>query len=632
MKKLIKPSSILMFIFVYRKESFLNRKTGTSLYIKSILLHISLFLVACQPQQSKDKEGDVKANLIIRNAKVITLDEQNPIAEAVAIKEGKVVAVGTNAEIEKSASSSTKFIDGEGKTLIPGLNDSHSHVIRGGRFYNTELRWDGVKSLKQGLQMIREQADRTPEGQWVKVVGGWSERQFEEKRMPTLKEIREVAPHRPVLVLYLYAEAFMNEAALKAAGINKDTPNPPGGIIERDESGTPTGRLIAAPNAFILYSTIAKAPLLSFEEQLNSTKQYVRELNRFGITSVVDPGGGFQNFPDDYATTDTLSQKGELNLRIPFYLFAQKAGSEYTDYLRWVRLAKEKNSMDEETHHHYFLEGGGENLVMAAADFENFRQERPVLKEAMESELKKVVSLLVENRWPFRLHATYDESISRFLDVFEEINRQTPFNGLRWYLDHAETISEKNLQRVKTLGGGISIQNRMSYQGESFLAHYGKEAAASTPPVKKMLQMDIPLALGTDATRVSSYNPWMALYWLISGRTAGGMQLYNAENRLDRLETLRLMTLGSARLTGEEGVKGRIKPGYYADMALLSHDFMTLDEAKIPSIESLLTIMDGKIVYGTGKYATLAPAALPVIPSWSPAAYYNGYGGAKKGL
>jgi predicted amidohydrolase YtcJ len=610
-----------------------NKTTESSEWIAHTIYTFSLclLLAACQPQRPTKDAGEAeKATLIINNAKILTLNEQNTIAQAVAIKNGKIVAVGTNVEIEKLASSSTQVIDAEGKTLIPGLNDSHSHVIRGGRFYNTELRWDGVKSLKRGLEMIREQADRTPEGQWVKVVGGWSEMQFEEKRMPTIKEIMEVAPHRPVFVLYLYGEAFMNEAAMKAAGIDKNTPNPPGGTIERDESGNPTGRLIASPNAFILYSTIAKAPVLSFEDQLNSTKQYVLELNRFGITSVVDPGGGFQNFPKDYATTDTLAKRGELNLRIPFYLFAQKAGSEYEDYLQWVNLAKEKHSMEEEAHHHYFLEGGGENLVMTAADFENFRQVRPELDTAMEAQLKKVVSLLVENRWPFRLHATYDESISRFLNVFEQINKNTPFNGLRWYFDHAETISEKNLQRVKALGGGIAIQNRMSYQGENFVDRYSKGAAASSPPVKKMLQMGIPVALGTDATRVSSYHPWQAIYWLVSGRTAGGMEIYPKQNRLDRLTALRLMTVGSARLTEEEEIKGQIEPGYYADMALLSDDYLTVEESKIPAIESILTLMDGRVVYSKGRFESLSPAQLPVVPAWSPAAYYNGYGGKNK--
>ena len=604
--------------------------------IKGILggfpLFAVLLLTGCNPQTttSTDKSATGKATLLITNANIITLDERNTLAQALAIADGKILAVGTGAQMERYRGPATRVVDAGGRTVIPGLNDSHNHVIRGGRFFNTELRWDGVKSLRQGLDMIREQAARTPQGQWVKVVGGWSEQQFEEKRMPTLKEIREVAPDRPVLVLYLYGEAFMNQAALKAAGIDAKTANPPGGIIERDESGTPTGRLVAAPNAFILYSNIAKAPTLSFEDQLNSTRQFVAELNRFGVTSVVDPGGGFQNFPQDYATTDTLAKRGELNLRIPFYLFAQKAGTEYDDYLRWVTEEKQAHRMDEAGHHHYFLEGGGENLVMAAADFENFRQDRPELSGKMERELEKVVALLVENRWPFRLHATYNESITRFLNVFEAVNKQTPFNGLRWYFDHAETISEENLRRVKALGGGIAVQNRMSYQGESFLDRYGKEAAATAPPVKKMLQMGIPVALGTDATRVSSYHPWTALYWLVSGRTAGGREITPTQNRLDRLTALRLYTAGSARMTGEDTVKGKIEPGYYADLAVLSANYLTVEEAAIREIESVLTVVDGKIVYGAGTFRRLAPAPLPVSPAWSPSAYYNGYGGAKK--
>jgi predicted amidohydrolase YtcJ len=585
---------------------------------------------SCGPPQSSQTPDSGNATLIITNARIITMDTQHPSAQALAIHGEKVMALGTRQEMEPYTGPATRIIDAGGRTLIPGLNDSHLHVIRGGRFYNTELRWDGVKSLRQGLQMIREQAARTPEGQWVKVVGGWSEQQFAEKRMPTLAEIREVAPQRPVFVLYLYGEAFMNEAALKAAGIDQNTPDPPGGIIERDESGTPTGRLVAAPNAYILYSNIAKAPMLSLDEQRNSTRQFVRELNRFGITSVVDPGGGFQNFPEDYAIADTLASRGELNLRIPFYLFAQKAGSEYEDYLRWVSQARDQNSLAAAAHHQYFLDGGGENLVMAAADFENFRQQRPVLDKAMEAQLKRVVNLLVENRWPFRLHATYDESISRFLNVLEDINRQRPFNGLRWYFDHAETISEANLQRVKALGGGIAIQNRMSYQGESFIERYGEQAAAAAPPVKRMLELGIPVGLGTDGTRVSSYNPWMALYWLVSGRTAGGTEMYPPGQRLDRLTALGLMTTGSARLTGEDTVKGMIRPGYYADLALLSDDYLETDESRIPAIESLLTIVNGKVVYGREAFSELAPPPLEVLPAWSPAAHFNGYGGRPK--
>ncbi|CAA9329681.1 MAG: Exoenzymes regulatory protein AepA precursor [uncultured Cytophagales bacterium] len=572
-----------------------------------------------------------KADLIIRNGKILTLDEGQAEASAVAIRDGKFVRVGTDKDVMAYRGAQTRVIDAGGRRIVPGLNDSHIHVIRGGRFYNLELRWDGVKSLKAGLDMIREQAKRTPAGQWVRVVGGWSEYQFAERRLPTLEEINEVAPNTPVFVLCLYGKAFLNKAALAAAGITRDAPNPPGGLIDKDEHGEPTGLLVAEPNAFILYSTLAKGPVLSFEDQLNSTRQFMRDLNRFGLTSAVDAGGGFQNYPDDYATTDTLARRGQLTLRIPYYLFAQKGGQELQDYGKWIALADLDHQDGKLLEQGYSLEGGGENLVAAGADFENFRVGRPQLAPGMEGQLKEVVGLLVKNRWPFRLHATYDESITRFLDVLEAVHAETPFNGLRWYFDHAETVSEQNLRRVKALGGGIAVQNRMSFQGESFVSRYGRGAAQATPPFRRMIEMGIPVAMGTDATRVSSYNPWVALHWLVTGKTLGGTALYPKENLLDRTQALRLYTLGSAALTGEADVKGAIKAGQLADLAMLTADYLSVPEDDIPGIESVLTLLGGKVVYGKGEYEKLAPPPLPVSPAWSPAAAYNGWGGAPKG-
>jgi hypothetical protein len=590
-----------------------------------MLLLLDVFAAVAQSART------AKADLIIRNGKILTMHEGQPTASAVAVRDGKFVRVGTDAEAMAYRGKDTRIIDAGGRRIVPGLDDSHIHVIRGGRFYNLELRWDGVKSLKAGLDMIREQAQRTPAGQWVRVVGGWSEYQFAERRLPTLEEINQVAPNTPVFVLCLYGKAFLNKAALAAAGITRDAPNPPGGLIEKDEHGEPTGLLVAEPNAFILYSTLAKGPVLSFEDQLNSTRQFMRELNRFGLTSAVDAGGGFQNYPDDYATTDTLARRGELTLRIPYYLFAQKGGQELQDYAKWISMVDLDHPDEKLLERGYALEGGGENLVAAGADFENFRMSRPQLAPAMEGQLKEVVGLLVKNRWPFRLHATYDESITRFLDVLEAVNAQTPFNGLRWYFDHAETISEKNLARVKALGGGIAVQNRMSFQGESFISRYGRGAAQATPPFRKMIEMGIPVAMGTDATRVSSYNPWVALHWLVTGKTLGGTTLYPKENLLDRTQALRLYTRGSAGLTGEGDVKGAIKAGQLADLAILTADYLSVPEDQIPQIESVLTLLGGKVVYGKGEYEKLAPPPLPVSPAWSPAAVYNGWGGAKKG-
>jgi predicted amidohydrolase YtcJ len=560
------------------------------------------------------------ADLIVFNGRMATQDERRSFAAAGAIRAGRFVAVGTDADIMAYRGEQTQVIDVGGRTVIPGLNDSHIHPIRGGLHYNMELRWDGVPSLADALRMLRAQAQRTPPPQWVRVVGGWTEFQFAERRMPTLDELNAVAPDTPVFVLHLYDRAFLNRAALRAVGYTKDTPEPPGGEIQRDKSGNPTGLIIAKPNATILYATLAKGPKLSPEEQMSSTRLFMRELNRFGLTSVIDAGGGFQNYPEDYAVMTALHEQGLLTLRFAYNLFTQKPKEELQDFRRWTTMTRPGAGDD-----YYRMNGAGEMLVYSAADFEDFLEPRPELPPTMESDLKAVVQLLAEHRWPFRLHATYDETIGRALQVFEEVNRAVPFNDLHWFFDHCETISDRNIERIKALGGGIAIQHRMAYQGEYFVDRYGAQAAERTPPITTMLAMGVPVGAGTDATRVASYNPWVALYWLVTGKTVGGARLYPEGNRLDRMEALRLYTVGSSWFSREEGTKGAIVPGQLADLAVLSADYFSIPEEQIKSLEAVLTIVGGKPVYGAGPFAPLAPLPPPVLPAWSPVATYGGY-------
>ena len=553
------------------------------------------------------------APLILFNGCFHTVDRQNPQASAVAIQDGRFLAVGDTDEVMLHRQPDSQVIDLNGRTVIPGLNDSHIHLIRGGLNYNLELRWEGVPSLADALRMLKAQAERTPHPQWVRVVGGWNEFQFSEKRMPTIEEINRAAPDTPVFVLHLYDRALLNRAALRAVGYDKDTPNPPGGEIVRDAAGNPTGMLIARPNAMILYATLAKGPTLPLDQQVNSTRQFMRELNRLGVTSVIDAGGGFQNYPEDYAVVDALAKEEQLTVRIAYNLFTQNKGQELGDFERWTALVKPGDGSDFYRHN-----GAGEMLVFSAADFEDFLQPRPDLADGMEAELEKVVRHLVQQRWPFRLHATYDESISRMLDVFEKVDRDIPFAGLSWFFDHAETISPRNIDRVKALGGGIAIQHRMAFQGEFFVERYGADAAKATPPITRMLETGVPVGAGTDATRVASYNPWTALYWLVSGRTVGGLRLYDAAQRLPRETALALWTSGSAWFSSETGKKGCIREGMLADLAVLSSDFFRVEEESIKDIESVLTVVGGKIVYGQAEFGSIAPPPIPVLPDWSP--------------
>jgi predicted amidohydrolase YtcJ len=561
-----------------------------------------------------------QSTTILINGKFATLDRERPQASAVAIRDGRFLAVGDVEHVMRYREAGSQVIDLNGRTVIPGLNDSHLHLIRGGLNYNLELRWEGVPSLSDALRMLKEQADRTPNPQWVRVVGGWSEFQFAERRMPTLHEINAAAPDTPVFILHLYDRALLNRAALRAVGYTKDTPNPPGGEIQRDSSGNPTGMLIARPNAMILYATLARGPKLPYDLQVNSTRQFMRELNRLGITSAIDAGGGFQNYPEDYSVVEELDRNKQLTIRIAYNLFTQNKGQELEDFQRWTGMVTPGQGSD-----YYRHNGAGEMLVFSAADFEDFLEPRPELAAGMEDELEKVVRHLVEKRWPFRLHATYDESITRMLDVFEKVNREIPFDGLHWMFDHCETISQKNIERVRALGGGIAIQHRMAFQGEYFVDRYGSDAARATPPVKQMLESGVPVGAGTDATRVASYNPWTALYWLVTGRTVGGLPLYGDNGLLAREVALELWTAGSAWFSNEQGRKGRIQEGMLADLAVLSSDFFTVPEEEIKAIESVLTVVGGDIVYGAAEFTSLGPPPIPVLPAWSPARSVPGH-------
>lgn len=596
------------------------------------LLILVIAFVSCKEDSDSKSSAESKsesADLIVTNAKVAIMDNNRTTTEAIAVKDGKIFKTGTTEEILKLKSDSTKVIDAKGRTLIPGLNDSHLHLTRGGRFYNAELRWDGVKTLKRALEMLKEQAQRTPDGQWVRVIGGWSPYQFEEKRFPTPEEINEATGDVPAFVLYLYSRGWLNKAGLKAMDIDENTESPEGSKFEKGPNGKLTGVLLAEPNPGILYARIGGLPPLSEQEMINGSKQFYRELNSFGITSGIDAGGGGHKFPKDYTGTKAIAEKGEMPIRLSYYLFPQNKGEEYAEFQEW--MANNKIGQNGEIHldHGYELEGGGEFLAWSVGDFENFLAPQPMLEDrpTWREDLKKILKLHSDNGWPFRIHATYGETIAHIMDVIEEVDKETngKLTSNRWLIDHAETIKDAELKRIKALNGGIAIQSRMAYAGEYFVERYGAEAAKTAPPVKKIMDAGIPIGAGTDGTRVASYNPWPALYWLVSGKTVGGLQLAEPSNKLTREEALHLYTKGSAWMSKEEDVKGTLEEGMYADFAILSEDYFSVPEEKIKSLEAVLTVVDGKVVFGSKDYKDMNPPLPTIIPEWSPIKYYGGF-------
>ena len=321
--------------------------------------------------------------------------------------------------------------------MLPGSIDNHLHIIRGGLNFNMELRWDGVRSLADAMEMLRRQVAITPPPQWVRVVGGFTEHQFAEKRLPTIAGTqRGRAGYAGVPAASLRPRAAECRGAARR-GLYQGHARTARWRDCARRGGKPTGLLLAKPNAAILYATLAKGPKLPFDYQLNSTRHFMRELNRLGVTGAIDAGGGFQNYPDDYAVIQKLADDGQLTIRLAYNLFTQKPKAEKEDFLNWTKTSKYKQGDD------YFRQNGaGEMLVFSAADFEDFRVPRPDMPPEMEGELEGVVRILAQNRWPWRLHATYDETICRALDVFEKVNRDIPLEGLNWFFDHAETISD----------------------------------------------------------------------------------------------------------------------------------------------------------------------------------------------
>jgi predicted amidohydrolase YtcJ len=596
-------------------------------FVQSAAVGLAATLAGCRTSGPRAGGDDTTPDLIIHNARITTLDPARPDATALAVRAGKFLAVGADADILPMAAPSTRTIDAGSRRLIPGLTDTHTHTVRGGLNYALELRWDGVTSLAQALAMLRDQAKRTPPGQWIRVVGGWSFAQFAEKRMPTLDEINAAAPDTPVFILYVYTSALLNRACLRHLGIDRTFSGDayPGGRIERDAAGDPTGMLLADPSALILYSTLNDGPKLSSEDQLTSSRHFMRELNRLGITGSLDCGGGFQNWPDDYAVVRELHRRGQMTVRIGVSTFIQRPGKELEDFTVWTDRYTPRFDGRGEGDDMFFLLGGGEMLVRSAYDFEVFNLPRVVPPPEAEAELEAVVRLLARKRWPFRFHATYDETVARHLDVLERIHRDIPIDRLHWIVDHCESLSDRNIDRIARLGGGVAVQNRIAFQETAFLERYGPAAAEEAPPIRRIMAAGVPVGAGTDMSRVSSYNPWPCLSWLVTGRGMGGATLLSPRTRLDR-HTALLLWCDNAWFSREDGRKGRIAPGMLADFALLSEDYFRVEEDRIADLESVLTVVGGRIVHAGAEHAALAPALPPLDPSWSPVNHFGAYG------
>jgi hypothetical protein len=531
------------------------------------------------------------ADTVLVNGKVITLDGRSSVAPGIAIHDGRILETGTNEDVRKRADAHTKVIDLGGRTVIPGLMDSHIHALRAGLTYSVELSWIGVPSLAKGLDLIREAARTAKPGQWIKIGGGWTELQFAEKRGPTVAELAAAAPDRPVYVQRLYNTAWITPAGIKLMNLTPAT-EIPGGTAEKDAGGNLTGVFTGVNRTFNFFT--AKIPGPGIQDQYAGTKKYFRELNRLGMTAINDfPGGGM--LPEHFNAVQQLWQKGEQTLRVIFHISGDSL-AEYKALTAFTPMSFGDDWLK--------FRGIGESLTRGIYDGSTVGLPYdPSDKDR--AEFCAVAKWAAEQDLNVHQHAASDKAASLILDCFEEVNKVLPIQGLRWQIAHLENVSEATLRRMKALNVGWAVQDRLLYAGPIVAKVLGPEGSRRAPPIATALKMGLHVAAGTDSDQVAPYNPFVSLRWLLDGKMIDGTPMRGPEESPSREEALRMYSLNSAWFTFDEDIRGSLEPGKYADLAVLSEDYMTVPVEKIGELTSLLTMIGGKAVYGEGPFAAL---------------------------
>ena len=530
---------------------------------------------------------------ILINGKIVTLDSRSTVAMGLAVTDGRIIATGSTDDVRKLAGPSTRVIDLRGRTVIPGLIDSHLHAIRAALSFSTEVNWIGARSLEEGLGRIRAAARAMKPGSWLIVAGGWNVQQFEENRRPTQGELTAVAPNNPVYVQLGYGWAMLNPLAHKALGLTNESDLPPGGRFERDSSGALTGAVTGAQNAIV--ALFDRLPRPTFAQQVEGTKAFFRELNRLALTGVVDPGGNNLTAPDYEALFKVWRDKA-MTVRVAYTLNGQTPGKEFEE-LRDLTGLLPMGFGDDMLR----FNGLGERITVAMNN-------NNAPSQADKDAYYRIVRWAADRGMSLTMHWGNDASVDHLLSIFERVNAEIPIAPLRWSIAHLNDASDASLRRMKALGVGWTMQDAMYFGGEQFLKQSGPDAAKRTPPVETARQMGVVVGAGTDAHRVASYNPFTALQWLLDSRTVGGVVMRGAEEIPSRIDALKFYTLGSAWFSFDEQKRGSLDVGKLADLAVLSADYLTVPVEKIGSLESVLTMVGGKVVYTSGPFADLDKA------------------------
>lgn len=521
---------------------------------------------------------------IVVNGKIVTVDDRFTITQALAIKNQRIVATGSNEEIRKLADANTKVIDVQGRTVIPGLIDNHSHWIRAAE--HDELRLDGVTARAQALQMITARARIARPGEWIAVLGGWSEEQFTDEASGfPLAELDRIAPDTPVALQSVYRHVFLNSAGLRAAKIDENTPNPPGGTIEKDANGRLTGMVRGAGGvAFVA----AKIPKLQDEARMANARKLVTYLNSLGVTAWGDAGGRGVD-AGHYEPYRRLAERNELDARVFWTTIRQPRTAEQVD-----RVLAEIPALKPFQGNDYFDHLGWGETVYAPLTTQLLRKGGNTGSGDM-AQMMRIVRALADRGIYLNSHVEMVNVIDAFLDQYEALNRDRPIKGLRWSFSHLDQIDDAQLQRMKRLGMTAQIHSRPLIQGVLMHRVHG-EAAWDMPPFRRVQDSGIVWGLGSDATAVTTSNPFFTLGFAVTGKMVGGHHV-NRQS-ITREEALIAHTRNNAYILFQDGNLGALQKGRYADLLVLDRDYLTVPADEIKDIRPVLTMVGGKTVYG----------------------------------
>ena len=533
------------------------------------------------------------ADTVLFNGKILTVDKDFSVREAIAIAHGQVLATGTTADMKKLAEADAKMIDVGGRSVIPGLTDGHIHGIRAALTFGTEVNWIGVLSLKEALEKIRQAAKTQAAGSWIIIAGGWTEEQFAEKRRPTPQEVAEAGGDHPVYIQHLYDWLLLSPKAVETLGINSDADVAPGGKLELSADNKPTGVVIAGGAA--LGKIFDRLPKPTLQQQVAGSKKFFREMNALGITGIVD-GGGVSMYPANYQAVFKLWRDRALTVRVAYHLCAPKPGSELADLQNLTQLLPQ--GFGDDTLH---FNGPGEILIWADWTDGDIAPDG-------KAKLAELLRWAASKGYTIQLHWNPDRTVHDLLDIVEDINKDFPVRDLRWTVLHLYNASDDSLKRMRALGLIWGVQDGLYFGGERLQQEVGAEAAKQMPRIATALKLGLTVAAGTDAHRVSSYNPFVSLQWYLDGTTIGGVKTRGDAEAPTRAQALDMYTRAPAFMANEDSKRGTLEKGKFADLAVLSADYLTAPVGEIGKIRSVLTMVGGRVVYAAAPFAELGPS------------------------